>query len=42
MMQNLGTTPWADNGLKYGKETDLYTLPETVTDLIEKLTKKTD
>ena len=42
MMQNLGTTPWADNGLKYGKEMDLYTLPETVTDLIEKLTKKTD
>ena len=37
MIQKLGTASWSANGLKYGRETDLYTLPETVTDLIEQL-----
>tara|TARA_B100000470_G_C19795844_1_gene394282 strand:+ start:2564 stop:3691 length:1128 start_codon:yes stop_codon:yes gene_type:complete len=40
MIQKLGTASWSANGLKYGRETDLYTLPETVTDLIEQLAIK--
>ena len=40
MIQKLGTASWSANGLKYGRETDLYTLPDTVTDLIEQLAIK--
>ncbi len=40
MIQKLGTASWSANGLKYGRKTDLYTLPKTVTDLIEQLALK--
>ena len=37
MLRQLSTAPWSRNGLEYGKNDELYTLPEVATDLIEQI-----
>lgn len=35
MLQQLDSAPWSDNGLKYGRNEELYTMPERSVEFIE-------
>tara|TARA_B100001059_G_scaffold151383_1_gene151263 strand:+ start:2152 stop:3309 length:1158 start_codon:yes stop_codon:yes gene_type:complete len=37
MLESLTTSGWSARGLEYGKRTDLYSLPQAATDIIERL-----
>lgn len=39
MLEQLPAATWAANGLQYGKNADLYTMPQVAADLIEQFTK---
>jgi len=36
MLQSLQSAPWSSNGLEFGKQDDLYTMPESVVEYIER------
>jgi hypothetical protein len=37
MLQQLDSANWSENGLNYGKNPELYALPLSVTDSIERM-----
>lgn len=39
MLKRLDTAPWSENGLAYGRNPGLYTMPEVAVDRIETLTR---
>lgn len=39
MLKNLDTKAWSQNGLSYGRNEELYSLPEAAVDLIERFSK---
>jgi len=40
MLNSLNEEKWSENGLAYGKKTDLYSMPQRAVDLLEKFTTK--
>jgi len=36
MLDSIKDADWSENGLNYGKQADLYSMPQTAADLIEK------
>jgi hypothetical protein len=37
MLETLPTSGWSENGLEYGKRSELYTLPQVALEIIERL-----